>query len=148
MHLNYNHIVPVMKTILEIFDENLSKICSALEVGNLRSGSYLAIELTTISDLMGFDEGIFISEVIESSISQITAEMNSYDVQKQDFDALLLSLQSQINSILKCYKKEDKNELYLVLQNLRAISTKFQFNCRRNCKASQKKFDPLDILRR
>jgi hypothetical protein len=137
-----------MKTIFDIFDNSLSNIHTAIESGNLQNGSYIATELIQTSELMDFNDGVFISEILESSINQLLSESSSYDIPKEEKITVISSLLTEIDNIKKCYKKEDKNELFFALERFRNVVTKFQYHARRTYKSSEKRFDPLEILRR
>jgi len=148
MHIKDNHIFCIMKTIFDVFDNNFTSICNALEDSNFRGSVYCSTELIRISDLLGFEDGILIGEILESTINQLSSEIGSYEIPKEEKAALMASLITQIKIISNCYKNENKNELFAALQKFRNLATKFQYNCRRNYKSTQKRFDPLEILRR
>lgn len=115
------------KNIFEIFDENLIKLKNQVDEKNYNNCFRITIDLTRISTLSNFKDGLLISEILENVFQQIDSIIIQYIVEKEETDELNRQVTEILDIILKSYKDESKQNLYDALKELRYIATQFQF---------------------
>jgi len=125
---NFKGLCGNMKDVDQAFRDKLQKIVELLDKGNL-SGCYIVSRnITGFSTTLDYDDGILISELLEGVFSQIGPLFETYDINDGDKKQLSSDIKNRVAAIIEHYRDEDKNQLYLALQQTRAIATKFQLN--------------------
>ena len=68
---------------------------------------------------------------------QITNELSNFQSSEEEQQGLKTNILTSIGLISKCYEEPNRTELYNALKEMRLITTKFQFQLRRQCKFKQ-----------
>jgi hypothetical protein len=123
-----------MKSLIEVFDESFTTMSRLVHQENYLACGIIARDLTRLSTLCDFADGILIGEVCEGVFDQIIPELGQHEVSKADRDTLSKQLAEAVSSMAKSYQNKDKRELYESIRNLRGIGTRFQFKSWRTMK--------------
>ena len=118
-----------MKDVIQVLDEKLDSIIIMIGEDHLHGCFTTSMDLSRFSTLAEYDDGIFISEIFESVFSQIGPLFETFQISEDDKKQLLSAITKQIVCIKNSFQKDNKEELYLGLQQLRSIATKFQIKC-------------------
>lgn len=117
-----------MKGLYEIFEEKTKKIVDMISAGNLRGCLGVSRNITMYSAISDFDDGILISEIFENIFSEIGPLFEMHEIDEKDKQRFLDELKSQIVKIPANLnsKHKDEKELYLILREMRSLTTKLQ----------------------
>jgi hypothetical protein len=117
-----------MKEANQVFKGKLQMIVELIDKENLPGCYITSRNLTMFSTILEYDDGILISELFEGVFSQIGPLFETYEIDEKERKQLMSEIKTQVIQIIKYYNDADKKQLYLALQQLRAIATKFQIN--------------------
>ena len=132
----------------KLFDEYLPIICESIEKQNFQSCATISTDLIKLSEMVDYHDGVIIGEVLETVFNQVFTEMTRFEISPEERENLKRLFIGDIQSIYKCYKEEDKNDLFNALKNMRFNATRFQFRSRRQCKQiTQQMPFPMPIFR-
>ncbi|GAB6286052.1 MAG: hypothetical protein STSR0009_22530 [Methanoregula sp.] len=123
-----------MKDTYQIFEEYFLSLVHPLEEANFRSCGCISNDIILYSEIVGFDDGVFIGEVFESIFLEIDTEITRFQASDENLQLLIVNLRKFIGVVSKCYVGTDKNDLYTALKEMRLITTKFQYVLRRENK--------------
>lgn len=126
-----------MKDIHQIFEEYFFSLTEPVKQSNYRSCANISSDIIKISEIIGFDDGVFIGEIFESIFLQIATELSNYQASEEEQQTLKINLLTSISQISKCYEEPDKTKLYDNLKGMRLLTTKFQYQLRRQCNLRQ-----------
>lgn len=126
-----------MKDVHQIFAEYFFSLIEPVKQSNYRSCASISTDIIKFSEIVGFDDGVFIGEIFESIFDQITTELSNYQASEEEQQVLKSNILASISLISECYEEPDKNKLYDYLKKMRLITTRFQFQLRRQCKPRQ-----------
>jgi hypothetical protein len=126
-----------MKDLNQISEEYFSSLFDSLDKSNFMSCASISSDFIKFSEIIDFNDGVFIGEIFESVFMQITTEISKYQVTDEEINELKVGLNKSITIVSSIYNESDKNELYNILKEMRLITTKFQFKLRRQCKVRQ-----------
>jgi len=118
-----------MKDVITVFDENLNSIVEMLNSNNLKGCYFLSSSLTMFSHLSEYHDAVLISEVLESVFSQVGPLLDDEKVTPDAREQALTLLKQPLQEIIDNYQKDDKNELYAALKNIRVRATGIQLMC-------------------
>jgi len=123
-----------MKDVFQLFDEYFPILITSLEQFNFQSCASISSDLIKLSEMVDYNDGIFIGEIFEATFSQINMEFMRYEISVGDKEGIKALLLKDISTVFGSYKDEDKYNLFNALKELRADATKFQFRIRRQCR--------------
>jgi len=126
-----------MKEVNQIFKEYFFSLVEPVKQSNYRSCASISSDIIKFSEIIGFDDGVFIGEIFESIFMQITNELSNFQSSEEEQQGLKTNILTSIGLISKCYEEPNRTELYNALKEMRLITTKFQFQLRRQCKFKQ-----------
>ena len=126
-----------MKDTHQIFDEYFLSLIEPLKESIYRSCGCISNDIIRFSEIVGFDDGVFIGEVFESIFNEIDTELSRYQTADDTHQALKINLLKSISMVSKCYEETNKTELYNALKGMRLTTTRFQYILRRQCKIKQ-----------
>ena len=123
-----------MKDVFQLFDEYFPILITSLEQFNFQSCASISSDLIKLSEMVDYNDGIFIGEIFEATFSQINMEFMRYEISVGDKEGIKALLLKDISTVFGSYKDEDKYNLFNALKELRADATKFQFRIRSQCR--------------
>src|SRR5437773_11381925 len=88
---------PNMKTLIEAFDESFATMSKLIDQENYFACELVSRDLTRLSTLCDFADGILIGEICEGVFDQIMGELKRYEVPKAERDTLSKELREQIS---------------------------------------------------
>jgi len=118
-----------MKDIYQIFDENFKVLIEMTEKMNLVNCMNTALDLTRVSALADFKDGLFVSETLENVFSQVGPLLDQYNIPEEDRKQIKEKMYQSMILLSQNYKADDKVKLYEILRDLRSHATCFQFKC-------------------
>lgn len=116
-----------MKNIFQVFDENFKLIAKTLTQSNYQGCSNIATNLIAVSVLENYSDGVLIGEVFEGIFEQIGPLWERFELGKEEQEIAKEKLRRCIASIAKSYRKENKNDVYVALRDMRTVATNLQF---------------------
>jgi hypothetical protein len=119
-----------MKDVYKVFDDNLNLIINIIDETSLSNCFRISADLVMFSTMAEFEEGVFISEVLEGVIWDIDSSISGYENDPTEISQLIDEIKNQIGEILNCYKK-DENKVNLILKKMRFYATSFSIGCRK-----------------
>jgi hypothetical protein len=126
-----------MKDVHQIFEEYFFSLIEPVKQSNYRSCAVISSDIIKYSEIIEFEDGVFIGEIFESIFMQITTELSNYQASEEEQQVLKTNILFSISSISKCYEEPDKTILYNNLKEMRLFTTRFQYQLRRQCKLKQ-----------
>lgn len=135
-----------MKEIYQIFDEQFENILEMINQSSFQNCMNISVDLTRISTLAGYNDGILISEVLESVFGQTSPLFQEYDISDAEKDSITTKFHEQICLLSKSYRNDSKGQIYEILKELRSMTTLLQFKCWNTFK--RKHPEPKKFLRR
>ena len=118
-----------MQNNLEVFDEYLSRLELAIEQNRLSNCYAMCSRLTRYSTMSGYQDGVLISEILESIFLQLRDLFDTTNIPETEQKEVLTELKTHVASIRATYKDDDKNSIYNTLKEIRNLTTGFQFHC-------------------
>ena len=118
-----------MRNNLEVFDDYLNKLKSAIEQSRLSNCYDMCNSLTRYSAMSGYQDGVLISEILESVFFQLRRLFDTVNIPKTVQKEFLTELKTHVVSVGTTYKNDDKNPIYNTLKEIRNLTTNFQFHC-------------------
>ncbi len=118
-----------MKDIYQIFDENFKVLIEMTEKMNLVNCMNTALDLTRVSTLADFKDGLFVSETLENVFSQVGPLLDQYNIPEVEGKQIKEKMHQSMILLSQNYKANDKAKLYEILRDLRSVATCFQFKC-------------------
>lgn len=118
-----------LKDIYQIFDKQFENILAMIDQYRFQNCANISVDLIRISTLSDYKDGILISEVLESVFGQIHPLFQEYEISKDEKDSIIVKLCDQISLLSKSYRKDNKEQTYEILKELRSMTTFLQFKC-------------------
>lgn len=118
-----------MKDMYQIFDESFANLDNLIEKSSYTNCYNIAKDLTRISTLADYKDGILITEVLEKIFNEIEPLLLEYKIPEKDSNALKEELKKYVGLLSQSYKDENKTKVYEILKELRSVATQFQFQC-------------------
>ncbi len=115
-----------MKDVIAVFDENLKIIADIVAPNNYRNCLLASANLTQFCNMSEYDDGVLISEILESVFSQVGPLFDDYLISDKEKEGISNDIKSSLKVIINNYGKSDKNDLYTALKNFRFTATKIQ----------------------
>ncbi|MCL2258169.1 MAG: hypothetical protein FWC14_08310 [Candidatus Bathyarchaeota archaeon] len=124
-----------MKQLSEILNNLFSSLLNTIENMQFFGCANIATELTHVSKLADFKDGVFIGEVFESTFIQIGELQRDFTVVNNEFILFKETTKADIQSIMKVYSDAEKNKtvIYDALKNIRYNATVLQLKTHSNC---------------
>jgi hypothetical protein len=118
-----------MKDVSTVFNENLNSMVGMLDSGNIKGCFFISSQLTMLSYLSEYREGVMISELLEGVFSQIGPVLDGYAFEATEKSRILNEIKVPFKEIIENYQKGDKNKLYSAMKDLRFRATDLQIQC-------------------
>lgn len=118
-----------MDDVNGIFIQNLDGVGALARDGKFRACFRSSRDLTRFAAMSDLKHGVFITEVLESVFLQIGPLFAHYRIPPNDRSDMVANVGKKLSLLSSAYKKEDKNQAYRVLEDLRFDATKFQLKC-------------------
>jgi hypothetical protein len=119
---------------MEKFKEGLERIRKNLRSSNFQGCANNSQDLTTTSEFVSFEEGVFIGEYFEGLFYNLIEATTLYEHKKEELEPLKKEIDSLIQLIQKTIPSENneaKAKIYREMVKVRYDSTKFQIECLR-----------------
>lgn len=136
-----------MRDIQQLFYEKILIIKKLSIDFNFKGCSNISTDLIAASNLFEYQDGVFIGEVFEAIFDQLLDLDRRFDLEESEQKILKENFQRNLSIIAESFRKDDKNELYQALSNLRYETTKMQYKCYQTKKYKKReKISPFDTL--
>lgn len=111
------------------YKEGLSRIRDCLLDTNFMACMNGSTDLVQVSEFMGFQEGVFIGEILESMFDSLTEMTKMYDYKKEEIEPAKTEVLQLVKYLEKHFPTKDDQisaELYALLVSTRFCVTKSQ----------------------
>jgi hypothetical protein len=122
---------------IEKYKDALRRIRGNLVETNLKGCFANSVDLTRMSDFVGFNEGVFIGEVFESVFDNFKDTVQSYEHKNEEIEPIKIELNNLINLVeekIPSKNEKTKAELYDAMVKARACVTHLQIQFMREKK--------------
>lgn len=114
---------------IEKYKYGLKRIQEDLSDTNIQGCFNNSTDLTHVSSFVGFDEGLFIGEVLESIFDNLGSIIHTYEHKKEEIDPTKVELNNLINLIkekMPSKNEKTKAEIYDAMVKARSCVTNLQ----------------------
>lgn len=111
------------------FKERLGTLHDHLEKTNFRVCENISTDLTRTSEFVGFAEGVFIGEFLESLFDNLNHVTRSFEVEQEEIEPIKNEIDNLIRLINESISNTEvnfKSRLYDKMVSVRYLVTKFQ----------------------
>ena len=116
----------------DVFGTYLNSMKEMVESKNYDSCISRTLDITTVSLHFDYETGLLISEVLEDVFGQVNNAIQERIIDFTIQTSVNDELSQHLDSILKSYRKNDKNDLFNALVKIRSAATRFfyySFDC-------------------
>lgn len=116
-----------LKGVTEVFENEFSRMLVQIDNENYSSCMKISTNLIIFSAMVGFDNGIFIGEVLEKIFSEAVLLVNNYEVKGIDKEKIKMTSTTCVSGLKKKMNSLEDQLVYSLLKELRTVVTKTQF---------------------
>lgn len=126
--INERKYTRYMKDMTAIFAERLEDIQKSLELSNYSVCNRISGDLVRLVSSVELENEVFISEVLESTFSNLEDTFFMYDIPKNIKGEMNSGISEKMRLLIGAYKSNNTDQLYEGLKQLRYVATQHQMN--------------------